>query len=186
MTEIERAGDDQEHQRPPALVERTDGQIPLGDEAGRAGGPDDAEPRDHEGGKRERHLAADPAEVGELDRAQAIGHRPEREEQGALHHRVIEEMHDAASEAGLVGQADAEGDVADLRDRRVGEHALHVLLVDGKDRSDEHGRKREDEQQIRDLQCAGGNGDAEHGEEEAQEQVDSNLGCRCRQERGRE
>jgi hypothetical protein len=101
--------------------------IPFGDKAGRAGGADDAKAGDDQGGTGERHLAPDPAEVGKPDRAQTVSDRAKGKKQRALHDGVIEEMHDAARESGLVGKTDAERDVADLRDRGVGEHRLMLV-----------------------------------------------------------
>ena len=150
------------------------------------GRADDAEPGNDEGGEGQRHLAADPAEVGELHGADAIHHGAEREEQRALHHRMIEEVDDAAREPVLVREADAERDVADLRNRRIRQHALQVLLVHRQDRGHEHGGHRKREQHVADAESLQADGDAEDGEENAQQQVDRNLGRGRRQEGGGE
>ena len=50
----------------------------------------------------------------------------DRQEERRLHQRVIDDVDEPAGQAGLVGEPDAERDVADLRDRRIGEHPLQV------------------------------------------------------------
>ncbi len=63
-----------------------------------------------------------------LHGADAIEHGADREEQRGLHHCMVDDVDEAAGQTGLVGKPDAERDVADLRQRGIGQHPLQVGL----------------------------------------------------------
>ena len=73
----------------------------------------------------------------------AVEDRADGEEQRRLHQRVIDDVDEAAGQPGLIGEPDAERDVADLRDRRIGQHALQIGLEHRDERGDEHGGDRQ-------------------------------------------
>ena len=114
------------------------------------GRADEAKAGDREGGHGQRHLAADAGEVLELHRADAIEDRADRQEERRLHQRMIDDVDEPAGQAGLVGEPDAERDVADLRDRRIGEHALQIGLEHRNERGDEHRRDRQRDDDLAD------------------------------------
>ena len=72
--------------------------------------------------------------------------RAEAHEDRTLDQGVVEEMDEPAGDAGDGAERQAEGDVADLRHRGIGEHPLEVGLEHRHRRSTEDGGDREDEQ----------------------------------------
>ena len=101
----QRARHDQEHQSPPALVERADRQIPFGDEAGRCPGvPTRPKPAIVNAAIVSGILRPMPASSSSCTVPSAIEDRADREEQRGLHQRVIDDMDEAAGQPGLVGE----------------------------------------------------------------------------------
>ena len=98
---------------------------------------------------------------------------------------MIDDVDEPAGQAGLVGEPDAERDVADLRDRRIGEHALQVGLEHRDQRGDEHRGERQRDDDLGDRQGAKVDRDAEDREKKAHQQIDRDLGRGGRQEGGR-
>ena len=118
-------------------------------------------------------------------RAEAQGDAAHGQEQPALHQGVVEQVHDAAGEAGDRGEADAQHHVADLRHAGVGQHALDVRSG----RSPPSRRRRSPTSASGSSIASSGiaskaNVGAEDGEDEAQQDVDRDLGRRGGQERG--
>ena len=116
------------HQQPPALLERADRQIPFGDEPDGARRADRPKPAIVKAAIVSGILRPMPASSLELDRCRR-GRRSRRPRGTAPpSSAMVDDVDEAAGQAGLVGKADAERDVADLRDRRVGEHPFQVGL----------------------------------------------------------
>ena len=89
---------------------------------------DETEAREDEGKTRPRHAPTDPAEVVDVYRPKPQHEATHREEQCTFHERMVEEVDDAAGQAGYGDEADAEDDITDLGDAGVCQHPLDVAL----------------------------------------------------------
>ena len=88
------------------------------------------------------------AEVGEgadrLVAAVLVGHGDDDEERAQVHQAVREEVEDDRGDALVREDGEAEEHVAGVGDARVGEHALHVGLLQRAQVADGHRRHRQD------------------------------------------
>ena len=148
----ERAGQNEERRRPEPRFERSLYEIPLAHEARSRGNADQAEPADHHRRHGERHAPAEAVQGGEVGRAQAIGDRAGREEEPALHQRMVEDVDQRAGHPGYRGEADADAEIADLAHAGEREKPLQIGLEDGNERTREHGDQREREQNLGERQ----------------------------------
>ena len=114
----------------------------------------------------------------------AVEDAADRQEQRRLHDRVVDDVEDRGGEPRLAREADADDDVADLRDAREGEHAPQVGLEHGDDR---HRHERGDprrQQHAGQEQLPEAVVRAEDPVEEAEQDVERDLGGRSGEEGG--
>ena len=78
----------------------------------------------------------------------------EQHEDRALGDAVVEQVDDRRGQAGRRAERQAEDDVADLGDARVGEQPLQVGLEDGDRRGAEHAGQRQQQQHLLHRQAA--------------------------------
>ncbi len=113
----------------------------LGEEAGEAGDAGDGKRRDQHGAEGDLDLLAQRAHVLHLLlAAHGVNHRAGSEEEQRLEERVREDVEDAG---GKRANAERQEHVAELRNRRVRQHALDVVLH-------QRDRRREDRGQCAD------------------------------------
>ena len=96
------------------------------------------------GDEGDRHLAGQATEVPHVDVVvHAVHHRTGAEEQAGLEEAVGHQVHDA-QRVHAWPQADGQEHVADLRDRRVGQDFLDVVLGATGDTADQQGDRADD------------------------------------------
>ena len=175
---------DEDRHRPPAALDGGEHQVPLADESRRQGHPDQAQPAEDDGRRGQRHAPAHAPQVIQLAGAEAGHHAAHGEEQGALGHGVVEEVHQGRRQPRGRAQPDADDHVADLGDARPGEEALEVLLEEGHQGGDEDPRQPQTDEQRVHAEGPEGEGGAEDPVVEPQEDVDRDLGRRRREQGG--
>ena len=107
-----------------------------------------------------------------------------RQEERGLHQGVVDDMHQPAGQGRLVGKTDAQRDVADLGDRRIGEQSLQVALEHRDQRGDDDRGERQHDDHLVDRQRPDVDHAAGDGKVEPHQEVDRDLGRRGRQEGG--
>ena len=126
---------------PDAIVARSEGRgenLVLAEESSEGRQAGDRDRADQHGEVGPRHTGAKPAHPAHVLLArQRVDHRAGAQEEQRLEEGVRHEMEDAR---GVGADAQAEEHVAELADRRVGQHALDVVLSDA-DRGREERRR---------------------------------------------
>ena len=117
--------------------------------------------RDAGGGGDHRHLAAQTAEHRQTGLAGRFGDDAGRQEQRALGDGVGDDVQRRAGRARLAAHAVEGDDVAVLRDRRMGEDLLQLVLGEGEDATDDDRREAGDDERV------------EHSLVERQQRVDA-------------
>ena len=79
-----------------------------------------------------------PASSFELHCTNAVEDRADGKEERCLHQRVIDDVDEPAGQPRLIGEPNAERDVADLCDGGICQHALQIGLEHRNERGDEH------------------------------------------------
>ena len=143
----QRASDDDRDEPPAAIRDTGLNQQPLADEADRQRHTDQAQPAEHDGAHRERHAPSKPGDPLDGDGSAAQEScvkrdAAQRQEQSALHQRVIEEVKNAGRQASRADQRDAKHHVADLSDTGIRQNAPEIGLVAGDDRARPYRRAR--------------------------------------------
>ena len=138
-------GDAEDPARGAALVQRCFDDLVLRPEAGGEREADDREVAADEHAVGDRHDPPQPAEAAHVD---AVVHRVHdragRQEQRGLEEAVADQVHDA-DRVHAGAEADGQEHVADLADRRVGEHPLEVVLAAAADAAVEQGDGADDD-----------------------------------------
>ncbi len=153
-----------------ARLERAHDHEELREEAAERRDADDGEGAEEEGHGRHGHRPDEAAHLADVPLVGGVDDDAGAEEKAGLGQAVHEDEEERAGDAGRVGHAEAEEDIADLADRRVGQDALEVVLHGGRARGDE---ARKDDEDRDGLLPAGR--ELEAVDEEAGEGVDADL-----------
>jgi hypothetical protein len=118
--------------------------LELADEAGGEREAGERQQRERQDAGEQRRRAAEPAQrrEGDLAAASALDGDDDAE-RGHRADRVGQQVEQRRGQAGARQREHADGRVAGVRDRRVGEDALDVVLDERGERAVEHGRGRE-------------------------------------------
>ena len=129
-----------------AVRERAEQDLVLAEEAGEPGNAGDRQRPDQERPVGDRQLGLEAAHAAQILLArQRVNHGARAEEQQRLEERVRVEVEDAGAER---PDAHRQEHVAELRDGRIREHALDVVL-DQPDRAGHQRRRRADDRHDR-------------------------------------
>lgn len=122
--------------------EATGNDLELGKERAHGGHAGDSGRGDRKAHARDRVLLHEALDLGQHTGSQREAEGAGDEEEQGLGERVVEDVLDGAVERHLAsehGEAQAEEHVGELRDRREGEQALHILLGQVHEEAEEHG-----------------------------------------------
>jgi hypothetical protein len=120
----------------------------LADEAVRTRHAHRRERDDDEDGRVERHHLREAAELVHHARVAAIVDRADEEEERAGRDAVVHHLEHGALHAGLRDREEAQHHVAEVRDRRVRDEALHVVLLPGHERAVDDAAEDRDAREV--------------------------------------
>ena len=157
----------------PALI-GAQHEVPFAEKTAGRRNPDHRENGQYDGDARYRHFFIETAQTIQVDFTEAVGDAADDEEQTAFHKGVVDEMENRADEAVDIADGHADGDITELRHRRVGQHTAKIVLRQRHHRTDQDAADSHNSESVR-QRFHDRVPETEHIEKIAQHGVSGNL-----------